>query len=283
MDRRSLRRHQSPSLRLRLRPKRFDAPEEGARAQVDEVWADLADYCAVEQLYRAIQSDGRPVTALALNAAIGLGGDFAPHHNLDDANRPGARSRTPHQPRSAALRHTGRTPTVSTSPGPPAVATRFSSERAVPTSCGPNYQLFLPLEPSTRPAALVKPVPPWSWDCRPRKPSGLEGTQNDSASGYGERVRCEPSRRPGRLEGSGRVTALGDEAHTLGTFDMRCLRLPCSTDRPHADAIFGRACGVVSDQLSVEHWVSHVPGGGGRLARTFSGRLVLLSPTKRSG
>jgi short-subunit dehydrogenase len=56
-------------------------------AQLGEVRADLADYDGVEQLYQAIRQDGRPVAALALNAGVGLGGDFARDQSLEDALR----------------------------------------------------------------------------------------------------------------------------------------------------------------------------------------------------
>ncbi|HEY3843948.1 MAG TPA: SDR family NAD(P)-dependent oxidoreductase [Acidimicrobiales bacterium] len=56
-------------------------------AQVNEVQVDLAEYDGVERLYQAIRSDGRPVAALALNAGIGLGGNFAADQSLDDALR----------------------------------------------------------------------------------------------------------------------------------------------------------------------------------------------------
>ncbi len=37
---------------------------------------DLAEYGGVEELWHAMNADGRPVQALALSAGVGLGGDF---------------------------------------------------------------------------------------------------------------------------------------------------------------------------------------------------------------
>ncbi len=56
-------------------------------AEVKEVRTDLATFDGVESLYRVIREDGRPVAALALNAGVGLGGDFARDQSLDDAMR----------------------------------------------------------------------------------------------------------------------------------------------------------------------------------------------------
>jgi short-subunit dehydrogenase len=47
-----------------------------AGAQVQPVQADLSRYDGVEQLYAAITSTGRPVSAAALNAGVGQGGAF---------------------------------------------------------------------------------------------------------------------------------------------------------------------------------------------------------------
>lgn len=44
---------------------------------VKAVQADLAKYDGVEQLYREIKAVGRPVDAVAINAGVGVGGDFA--------------------------------------------------------------------------------------------------------------------------------------------------------------------------------------------------------------
>lgn len=46
-------------------------------AQVESLHADLTTYEGVEQLYARIVALGRPVDALALNAGMGVGGDFA--------------------------------------------------------------------------------------------------------------------------------------------------------------------------------------------------------------
>jgi len=51
--------------------------------KVEAVRADLSKPKGVEQLYAAIQKSGRPVDALALNAGIGEGGDFARQTDLD--------------------------------------------------------------------------------------------------------------------------------------------------------------------------------------------------------
>lgn len=55
--------------------------------QVTAVTTDLADYDGVEKLYQAVTASGRPVAALALNAGVGLGGDFTRDQDLDDALR----------------------------------------------------------------------------------------------------------------------------------------------------------------------------------------------------
>lgn len=46
--------------------------------------ADLSEYAGVEKLYTAIASMGRPVDAIAINAGVGVNGDFARDTNLDD-------------------------------------------------------------------------------------------------------------------------------------------------------------------------------------------------------
>jgi short-subunit dehydrogenase len=51
-------------------------------AGVEVVQADLSDPKGVEKLYERIQQAGRPVDALALNAGIGAGGDFARETDL---------------------------------------------------------------------------------------------------------------------------------------------------------------------------------------------------------
>ena len=53
-------------------------------AQVEAVQADLATYDGVESLYSRIQAAGRPVDAIALNAGVGVGGDFARETDLRD-------------------------------------------------------------------------------------------------------------------------------------------------------------------------------------------------------
>lgn len=52
--------------------------------QVETVQADLATYNGVETLYHQIQAIGRPVDAIAINAGVGVGGDFARETNLQD-------------------------------------------------------------------------------------------------------------------------------------------------------------------------------------------------------
>ncbi|MBF5045456.1 SDR family NAD(P)-dependent oxidoreductase [Aggregicoccus sp. 17bor-14] len=55
---------------------------EGLGVQVESVQADLATCEGVEALYARIQSLGRPVAAAALNAGVGVGGDFARETDL---------------------------------------------------------------------------------------------------------------------------------------------------------------------------------------------------------
>ena len=52
-----------------------DFEQEGATARAVQV--DLATYDGVEKLCEAIYSTGRPVEAIAINAGVGVGGDFA--------------------------------------------------------------------------------------------------------------------------------------------------------------------------------------------------------------
>jgi uncharacterized protein len=52
-------------------------------SNVQAVQANLAKPDGVEKLYEAIKETGRPVDALALNAGIGMGGDFARETDLD--------------------------------------------------------------------------------------------------------------------------------------------------------------------------------------------------------
>ncbi len=49
---------------------------EGLGAGVESLRVDLAIYDGVEQLYGKITATGRPVEAIALNAGVGVGGDF---------------------------------------------------------------------------------------------------------------------------------------------------------------------------------------------------------------
>lgn len=57
---------------------------EGLGAKVETVEADLATYDGVETLYSQIQATGRPVDAIAINAGVGVGGDFARETDLKD-------------------------------------------------------------------------------------------------------------------------------------------------------------------------------------------------------
>lgn len=49
---------------------------ESLGAKVETVQADLATYDGVEMLYDMIKATGRPVDAIALNAGVGVGGEF---------------------------------------------------------------------------------------------------------------------------------------------------------------------------------------------------------------
>ncbi|HEY0604343.1 MAG TPA: SDR family NAD(P)-dependent oxidoreductase [Herpetosiphonaceae bacterium] len=51
---------------------------------VEPVQVDLATYDGVESLYAAIQATGRPIDAIAINAGVGVGGDFARQTDLQD-------------------------------------------------------------------------------------------------------------------------------------------------------------------------------------------------------
>lgn len=53
-------------------------------ADVQSVQVDLATYDGVERLYAAATSTGRPIDAVALNAGVGVGGDFARQTDLRD-------------------------------------------------------------------------------------------------------------------------------------------------------------------------------------------------------
>lgn len=51
--------------------------------QVESLQVDLATYQGVEQLWARVQATGRAVDALALNAGVGVGGDFARETSLE--------------------------------------------------------------------------------------------------------------------------------------------------------------------------------------------------------
>jgi short-subunit dehydrogenase len=53
-------------------------------AKVETVQADLATYEGVEALYSQIKATGRPVEAIAINAGVGVGGEFARETDLKD-------------------------------------------------------------------------------------------------------------------------------------------------------------------------------------------------------
>src|SRR5206468_4085832 len=53
--------------------------------EVIMVQSDLSTYEGVEQLWREIEGTGRPVDVIAINAGIGVGGDFARETDLDEA------------------------------------------------------------------------------------------------------------------------------------------------------------------------------------------------------
>jgi short-subunit dehydrogenase len=52
--------------------------------QVDAVQVDLSSYQGVEDLVARIRASGRPVDALAVNAGVGVGGDFVRDTSVDD-------------------------------------------------------------------------------------------------------------------------------------------------------------------------------------------------------
>src|ERR1700733_11590843 len=52
--------------------------------QVQTLQVDLAKHEGVEKLYRAIESSGRPLDSIAINAGVGAGGDFARETKLED-------------------------------------------------------------------------------------------------------------------------------------------------------------------------------------------------------
>jgi short-subunit dehydrogenase len=51
---------------------------------VESVQVDLAQYDGVEQFYQKIKSSGRPLDAVAINAGVGVGGDFTRETDLQD-------------------------------------------------------------------------------------------------------------------------------------------------------------------------------------------------------
>jgi short-subunit dehydrogenase len=53
-------------------------------AKVETVQTDLATYDGVETLYNHIKAAGRPVDAIAINAGVGVGGDFVRETDLKD-------------------------------------------------------------------------------------------------------------------------------------------------------------------------------------------------------
>ncbi|PSF36015.1 oxidoreductase [Aphanothece hegewaldii CCALA 016] len=53
-------------------------------AKVQTLEADLATYDGVEKLYHEIKATGQPVEAIAINAGVGVGGDFARETDLQD-------------------------------------------------------------------------------------------------------------------------------------------------------------------------------------------------------
>ena len=57
---------------------------EGLGAKVETVQADLATYNGVETLYDKIKATNQPVEAIAINAGVGVGGDFARETDLKD-------------------------------------------------------------------------------------------------------------------------------------------------------------------------------------------------------
>ncbi|HZB96082.1 MAG TPA: SDR family NAD(P)-dependent oxidoreductase [Herpetosiphonaceae bacterium] len=56
----------------------------GIGVDVESLQTDLATYDGVEALYSRIKATGRPVEAIALNAGVGVGGEFARQTDLRD-------------------------------------------------------------------------------------------------------------------------------------------------------------------------------------------------------
>lgn len=52
--------------------------------EVNSIQVDLAEYDGVEELFNEIQSTGRPVDAIAINAGVGVSGDFTRDTELED-------------------------------------------------------------------------------------------------------------------------------------------------------------------------------------------------------
>ena len=59
----------------------------GSGAEVRAVKADLATYEGVERLWAAVTTGGRPLDAAALNAGVGVNGEFARDIPLEDDRR----------------------------------------------------------------------------------------------------------------------------------------------------------------------------------------------------
>lgn len=59
---------------------------EGLGAKVETVRADLATYDGVEMFYNKIKAAGRPLDAIAINAGVGVGGEFARTDLKDELN-----------------------------------------------------------------------------------------------------------------------------------------------------------------------------------------------------
>lgn len=57
---------------------------EDTGAQIQSLQADLASFDGVEKLYQTIQSAGRRLDAIAINAGVGVNGEFARDTDLED-------------------------------------------------------------------------------------------------------------------------------------------------------------------------------------------------------
>jgi short-subunit dehydrogenase len=55
--------------------------------QVTGVRADLATTDAVEKLWSEVEKQGRAVDAIAINAGVGVGGDFTRETDLDEESK----------------------------------------------------------------------------------------------------------------------------------------------------------------------------------------------------